>query len=108
MCYYQDMNQSHLQKLQHLLSQIPHGKVTTYKEIGRAMGTRGYRYVGQLMNKNPEPDKYPCYKVVCSDGSLGGYSGGIKDKVQRLRNDGIVIKNDIVLNFEKVFHKFIV
>jgi len=97
---------NNLIKLQRLLTQIPKGKITTYKEISHAMGMKGYRHIGQLLSKNPEPDKYPCYKVVCSNGSLGGYSGRIKNKVQRLQNDGIVIKNDIVLNFESVFFKF--
>jgi O-6-methylguanine DNA methyltransferase len=101
------MNLNDLNKLQNLLLRIPEGKVTTYKEISNTMGTKGYRYIGQLLGKNPEPDKYPCYKVVCSNGSLGGYSGGIKNKVQRLRNDGIVIKNGKVFNFERVLFKFI-
>lgn len=102
------MDKLKLKKLQQLLIRIPKGKVTTYKEIARVMGTKGYRYIGQLLGKNPEPDKYPCYKVICSDGSLGGYSGGTKYKVQRLRNDGIVIKNNMVLNLDKVLYKFIV
>ena len=70
------------------------------------MGTKGYRSIGQLLGKNPEPDKYPCYKVVCSNGTLGGYSGGIKNKIQRLTNDGIVIKNGKVFNFESALFKF--
>jgi O-6-methylguanine DNA methyltransferase len=101
------MNNANLKHLQHLLSQIPKGKVTTYKEIARVMGTKGYRYIGQLLGKNPEPDKYSCYKVVCFDGSLGGYSGGIKNKIQRLRNVGIEIKNNKVFNLESVLFKFI-
>jgi O-6-methylguanine DNA methyltransferase len=100
------MNQLHLTKLQNFLLKIPKGKITTYKEIGRAMGIKGYRYIGWLLGKNPEPDKYPCYKVICTNGSLGGYSGGIKDKIQRLQNDGIEIKNGKVFNFERVFFKF--
>jgi methylated-DNA-[protein]-cysteine S-methyltransferase len=100
------MNFDNLKKLQNLLLKIPKGKVTTYKEIARAMDTKGYRYIGQLLGKNPEPDRYPCYKVVCSNGSLGGYSGGIKNKVQRLRNDGIVIKSGKVFNLASVLFKF--
>ena len=100
------MNFANMASLQHLLSKIPKGRVSTYKEIARAMGTKGYRSIGQLLGKNPEPDQYPCYKIVCSDGSLGGYSGGIKNKIQRLRNDGIVIKNNKVFNFERVLFKF--
>ena len=74
------MNTQKLKNLQRLLDKIPKGKVTTYKEIARAMGIKGCRYVGQLLNKNPEPDKYPCYKVVRSNGKSGGYSGGQKNK----------------------------
>ena len=100
------MNQSHLDHLQNLLLKIPKGKVTTYKEIGRAMGTRGYRYVGQLLNKNPHPDKYPCYKVIQSNGDLGGFALGCKDKIRRLRKDGIVIRNNKVVDFDSTFFKF--
>ena len=100
------MNQSHLKKLQSLLIKIPKGRVTTYKEISRAMGTKGYRYISQLLHNNPEPDRYPCYKVVMSDGKLGGFARGEKDKITRLRNDGIEIKKNMVLNFESVLFKF--
>ena len=93
-------------KLRELLLQIPKGKVTTYGELARAMGTRGYRFVGQLLHNNPYPDKYPCYKVVKSDGTLGGFALGCKDKIRRLKADGIEVKNGRVVCFEKVLHKF--
>ena len=101
------MNQTHIRHLQTLLTKIPKGNVTTYKEIGRTMGTRGYQYVGQLLNKNPHPDIYPCYKVVQSNGDLGGFALGCKDKIRRLRKDGIVIKNGKVVDFDGVIFKFI-
>lgn len=100
------MNKTDLEKLQHLLIKIPKGKVTTYKEVAHAMGTRGYRYVGQLLNKNPEPDTYPCFKVVQSNGKLGGFARGEKDKIQRLKNEGIEIKDGKVFNFESLLFKF--
>ncbi|PIZ72052.1 cysteine methyltransferase [Candidatus Peregrinibacteria bacterium CG_4_10_14_0_2_um_filter_43_11] len=78
-----------LQKLQQLLLKIPKGKVTTYKAIADVMGTKGYRYIGQLLNKNPEPDKYPCHKIVHSDGRLGGFALGAGEKINRLKQDGI-------------------
>ena len=95
-----------LKKLQQLLLQIPKGKVTTYKAIAHAMGTKGYRYVGRLLSKNPEPDKYPCYKVVQSDGKLGGFALGAKDKIRRLKADGIEVRNGKVVNFTHVFYSF--
>ncbi len=94
------------QKLQELLTQIPKGKVTTYKEIAGAMGTRGYRFVGQLLHKNPYPDKFPCYKVVRSDGSLGGFALGARDKIRRLNGDGIMVRGNKIAGFENVLHKF--
>jgi methylated-DNA-[protein]-cysteine S-methyltransferase len=93
-------------KLQELLLKIPKGKVTTYKEIGKAMETRGYRFVGQLLHNNKYPDKYPCYKVVKSDGDIGGFALGMKDKIRRLNADGIEVKNGKILDFKKVLHKF--
>ncbi|HLD38965.1 MAG TPA: MGMT family protein, partial [archaeon] len=55
------------------------------------------RAIGQIMRTNPRPDLYPCYKVVRSDGSIGGYAGCIKGgkiskKVALLKKDGIKIE----------------
>ncbi|MFH1473979.1 MAG: MGMT family protein [Candidatus Aenigmatarchaeota archaeon] len=81
-------------KLQQLLLKIPRGKVTTYKEIARALGIHS-RAAGRLLGSNPDSKKYPCYKVVYADGRLGGYtsSTGLKEKVKRLKKDGIEVKN---------------
>ncbi len=81
-----------LHELQLLLLSIPKGKVTTYKIIAKRLGIHP-RYAGMLLGKNPCPRRYPCYKVVGSDGRLCGYSGGLKKKAQLLRNDGIEVKN---------------
>jgi methylated-DNA-[protein]-cysteine S-methyltransferase len=42
-----------------LLRTVPKGRVTTYKEIARALGTRAYRGVGQAMRKNPYAPEVP-------------------------------------------------
>jgi methylated-DNA-[protein]-cysteine S-methyltransferase len=95
-----------LQKLQQLLLKVPKGKVTTYKAVAQAMGTRGYRYIGQLLNKNPEPDLYPCYKVVQSNGRVGGFAQGMREKIRRLKEDGIEVAKGKVVNFDSIFYKF--
>jgi len=92
--------------VQQLLLQIPRGRVTTYKELAKAMGIKGYRFVGQLLHRNPEPDRFPCYKVVQSDGSLGGFAMGQKEKIRRLRADGVRVKNGKVINFDRILYKF--
>jgi methylated-DNA-[protein]-cysteine S-methyltransferase len=57
--------------------QIPHGKIATYGEIARRIGKpKAARAVGQALGRNPMPIVIPCHRVIASDGSLGGYSGG--------------------------------
>ena len=97
---------NHRGKLEQLLLQVPKGKITTYKEIAHAMNMKGYRFVGQLLNKNPHPEKYPCYKVVNSDGKLGGFALGEAEKIKRLEADGITIKKGKVVDFSSRLHSF--
>ncbi len=85
-----------------LVSKIPKGKVTTYKIVGQKLNTKGYRAIGQILNKNPNTPKVPCHRVVFSDGTLGGYKSGINKKKQLLQKEGIIIKDNKILNFNKV------
>ena len=93
-------------QLQQLLLQIPQGRITTYKEIAHAMGHKGYRFVGSLLNKNQHPDTYPCYKVVNADGRVGGFALGQKEKIRRLHADGIEIENGKIAAFKNRLHSF--
>jgi len=87
-----------------LLRQIPDGKISTYGAIARALGDeRAARAVGWMMNQNRDPDNIPCYKIVYSDGRIGGFGRGIEDKIRRLRKDNVVVKNGVIINFKKVF-----
>ena len=94
-------------RMQQLLLQIPKGKVTTYKALTQAMGLKkAYRYMGQLLNHNPDPEGFPCYKVVKSDGSLGGFALGCEDKERRLKLDGIEVRKGKIKNFEQKIYTF--
>jgi O-6-methylguanine DNA methyltransferase len=56
---------------------ISRGQVWTYQQVAEAMGRpKSSRPVGQALARNPVPIVIPCHRVVASDGSLGGYSGG--------------------------------
>ena len=62
---------------------IPYGETRSYKEIAEAIGKpKSYRAVANACGKNPLPIIRPCHRVICSDGSPGGYSlpGGTKLK----------------------------
>ena len=84
---------------------VPKGKVTTYAAIAKLIGRpRAVRAVGNALNKNPYAPQVPCHRVVKSDGSLGGFAGGVKNKKQILEKEGVKIKNNKIINFdEKLF-----
>jgi len=88
----------------YLVRQIPPGRVSTYGAVAKALGNKGYaRAVGKFMNKNPDADTMPCFKIVKSDGSLGGFGLGIDDKIRRLKRDGIEVKEGKIVDFKSVF-----
>jgi methylated-DNA-[protein]-cysteine S-methyltransferase len=77
-----------------LVSRVPKGKVTTYKELARALGRpRAYRAVANVLAKNPHPVKIPCHRVVRSNGKIGGYRFGERKKAELLLMEGVMIKN---------------
>ena len=78
-------------KVYRLCKLIPKGKVSTYKEIAKALDSRGYRAVGNALNKNPYAPLVPCHRVVKSNGGVGGFASGTKKKIEMLKKEGIVI-----------------
>jgi len=77
-------------KVLRALTKIPRGKVTTYGRVASRAGARGgARAAGQGCAKNPFPLIFPCHRVVRSDGSLGGFGGGLKLKRALLEAEGV-------------------
>lgn len=76
------------------LRTIPKGKVVTYSLIASALGHPGAaRAVGNILHNNPDPDYYPCFRVVNGQGRVAenfGF-GGAPEQIKRLRNDGIEV-----------------
>ena len=88
------------------LRKVPRGKVTTYGELARAVGsTRAARAVGNAMNKNPYAPDVPCHRVVRSDGGVGGFASGTRKKIEMLRAEGVEIVGGRV-DLSKFLHKF--
>ena len=84
------------QRVYDLLTGIPCGKVITYGQLAEIMGNKKWaRTVGNALHDNPDGDKYPCYKVVSSNGKLSpAYAfGGIEAQKSRLEADGIKVEN---------------
>lgn len=71
-------------------SKIPSGKVSTYSRIASKLGnSSAARAVGNALARNPFPLVIPCHRAIRSDGSLGGYAGGIDMKKKLLELEGI-------------------
>jgi len=71
--------------------EIPRGQIATYGEIARRIGNpKSVRAVGQALGRNPLPIVIPCHRVIASNGSLGGYSGGggLETKAKLLQLEG--------------------
>ncbi len=63
------------------IREIPAGRTMSYLEIARAIGRpAAARAVGQATGRNPVSIVVPCHRVISSDGSLGGYGGGLHRK----------------------------
>lgn len=82
---------------------IPRGSVLTYREVARRAGnSRAARAVGNAMAKNKNWPRIPCHRVVCSDGTIGHWSGrgGKKRKILLLRKEGHFIEHSKFLNLK--------
>ncbi len=72
------------------LCKIPFGELSTYAAIAEALGQpKATRAVGAANGRNPLPVIVPCHRVIASDGTLAGYSGGVEIKRLLLRREGI-------------------
>jgi len=78
-----------------ILCQIPYGEVTTYGEIGKKVAkimnkkNMSGQAVGGAVGHNPISIIIPCHRVVSSNGSLTGFSGGLNKKVALLEHEGV-------------------
>ena len=87
-------NNSFNERCYEVLKKVPKGKVVTYKQIAKKLRSKGYRAVGNAMNKNPHAPKVPCHRVVCSDGKVRGFATGPKKKIAMLKKEGVNVLNN--------------
>jgi len=78
-----------------ILCEIPYGKVITYGDIAKKIAVKmgkermSSQAVGGAVGHNPISIIIPCHRVVGSNGSLTGFSGGIQMKVKLLELEGV-------------------
>lgn len=134
------MKQDFYSKCYEIIKDVPAGKVITYKTIANMLGTKAYRAVGTAMKRNEHsflemsnskskesnnqnsPDSWeskpltspvPCHRVVPSNGTVGSFNGGTKEKIRLLQKEEIEIEidssnleNSKILNFKDVELEF--
>ena len=73
------------------LEMIPYGTVISYAELAKRVGNPGgSRAVGGANGRNPISIIVPCHRVTQSDGSLGGFGGGLPIKRFLLELEGVI------------------
>ncbi len=75
---------------------IPCGRVTTYGEVARCLGTKAFQAVGAALARNPFAPVVPCHRVVRADGQVGGFNGHASGsepmrKATILRSEGVEV-----------------
>ncbi|MBS1653738.1 MAG: MGMT family protein [Bacteroidetes bacterium] len=87
--------------------QIPKGRVTSYGAIAACLGTKlSARMVGWAMNgAGKVTPKVPAHRVVNRNGLLSGkHHFSTPDEMEKLlKKEGIKVKDDKVIEFEKLF-----
>jgi len=74
------------QSVWQIVRTIPYGETRSYGWVANKLDlTKAARGVGQALARNPLPIVIPCHRVISSNGSLGGYGGGVEIKELLLR-----------------------
>ena len=96
---YDLVTDSPTKRIYEAVKRIPQGKVATYSQVAAMAGNpRMCRAVGNALHHNPDPEHVPCYRVVNVKGELSGAFafGGSEEQANRLRADGIEVKDNRV------------
>ena len=89
-----------------IVSSIPKGKISTYGDIAKVLGTKAYQAVGNAMAKNPNLISIPCHRIVRSNSMVGGYVLGTDKKVKLLKREGVAVRNGKIVDFDNIIHRF--
>jgi len=95
------------EKVYKIVSFVPKGKVVTYKTVAEIANIKDVRVIGFALNKNKNPKKIPCHRVVKSDGTFAtGYAfGGKRAQQQKLINEGVKFLNPEAVNLKQSLFK---
>ena len=99
-------NLDFFERVYFVVSKIPFGKVTSYGDIAKHLGSpQSSRVVGWALNNSHYKNDIPAHRVVNRNGMLTGkhHFSGTNLMKELLENEGIEVVDNIVLDFEKFF-----
>jgi methylated-DNA-protein-cysteine methyltransferase-like protein len=103
----QKANNDFFSRVYDVTRSIPYGRITSYGAIARYLGSgRSARMVGWALNASHTNIEFiPAHRVVNRNGLLTGkyHFGNSTTMAQLLENEGIIIENDKIMNFEEKF-----
>lgn len=82
-------------RVSEIIKKIPYGKTITYGEIAKRIADENgikkmsAQAVGKAVGSNPVCIIIPCHRVLGAGGKITGYGGGIKNKIELLRLEGV-------------------
>jgi len=83
--------------IKYLIDNVKNGDITTYSTLGRAIGSKAYRAIGNVLKNNPFSLIIPCHRVINKNGSVGGYMGkNIGTWEQKLKNNLLKIETNTI------------
>lgn len=99
-------NKDFFQDVYDVVRLIPKGRVTSYGAIANYLGAKqAARMVGWAMNASHALSDVPAHRVVNRVGLLSGknHFENPRHMEELLSAEGIIVENDQIQNFEKVF-----
>jgi methylated-DNA-protein-cysteine methyltransferase-like protein len=93
------------EQVHELVRTVPEGSVTTYGDIGAALGSKNVaRHVGYAMAALPEGHDVPWWRVVAAGGRLSQLPGAAERQAAHLMDEGIEVRNLRVRHFTERRH----
>jgi len=103
----QNTNNDFFARVYEVTKCIPYGRITSYGAIARCLGSgKSARMVGWALNVcHSNPEFIPAHRVVNRNGLLTGkhHFGNSTTMEQLLKNEGVIIENDQIINFKEKF-----
>jgi methylated-DNA-protein-cysteine methyltransferase-like protein len=94
-------------KIYKVVSEIPKGKVLTYKKVAEISGINNPKIVGFALHANKNPDEIPCHRVVKANGKIAdGYVfGGKATQIEKLKKESVYFLDYKTVDLNKSLHK---